>query len=31
MSLEERFAVYAQNEEEVRWGFRHEDDMYHGV
>lgn len=31
MSLEERFAVYAQNEAEVRMGFRDEADLYHGV
>jgi hypothetical protein len=31
MSLEERFAIYAQNEEEVRWGLRSEEDLYHGV
>jgi hypothetical protein len=31
MSLEERFAIYAQNEAEVRMGFRDEADLYHGV
>jgi hypothetical protein len=30
-SLEERFAIYAQNEDEVRHGFRPEADLYHGV
>lgn len=31
ISLEERFALYAQNEDEVRHGYRSEEDLYHGV
>ncbi len=31
MSLEERFAIYAANEQEVRMGYRAEEDLYHGV
>ncbi len=31
MSLEERFAAYAQQEAEVRMGVRPEWDMYHGI
>jgi hypothetical protein len=30
-SLEERFAMYAEREDEVRHGFRPEADMYHGL
>ncbi|XAI96004.1 hypothetical protein [Microcystis phage Mwe-JY26] len=31
MSLEERWGLYAQREQEVRWGLRSEEDMYHGL
>jgi len=30
-SLEERWGMMAQQENEVRWGIRSEDDMYHGI
>lgn len=30
-SLEERWALIAQQEDEVRRGFRSEEDLYHGV
>lgn len=31
MPLEERWALYAEREEEVRMGLRSEDDMFHGI
>lgn len=31
MSLEERFALCAENENEVRLGYRSEEDLYHGI
>jgi len=31
MPLEVRWALMAQQEDEVRHGFRSEDDMYHGI
>ena len=31
ISLEERFAMYAQAEGEARMGLRGEDDLYHGI
>jgi len=31
MSLEDRFSLYAEREDEVRHGFRSEADMYHGI
>jgi hypothetical protein len=31
MPLEERFALYAEREQEARWGLRSEDDLYDGI
>lgn len=31
MSLEDRFALYAEREDEVRHGYRSEGDMFHGI
>jgi len=31
LSLEEKFVLYAENEAEVRAGYRLEEDMYHGL
>lgn len=31
MSLEDRWALYAQAEDEARHGYRSEDDLYHGI